>query len=50
MEAMMTENPKRTTMAMVVHEAMQNHVEGNMRRKRRSMETLVRVVAALKRI
>lgn len=46
----MTEKPKRTTMAKVVHEAMRNHFEGKMRRKRRRMETFVRVVAALKRI
>lgn len=46
----MTEKPKRTTMAKVVQEAMRKRVEGKMRRKRRRMETFVRVVAALKRI
>lgn len=45
----MTAKPKRTTATIVVHEAMRNHVEGNIRRKRRRMETFVKVVAALKR-
>ena len=48
-DAIMTERPKSITATIVVHEATRNHVEGNIRRKRRRMETFVRVVAALKR-